>query len=71
MDLVRDGYVGEVLSTTLVGSAAAMGATELQRDASLNAGPPVPGATPTVVDLAGAMSAPGGQGGVHGGPEAV
>jgi hypothetical protein len=58
-DLVRGTYVGEVLSTTLVGSAAATGATELQRDAYLKAGPPGPGALPTVVDLAGAMSAPG------------
>ncbi len=35
-DLVRDGYVGEVLSTTLVGSAASIGATEPESSIYLN-----------------------------------
>jgi predicted dehydrogenase len=35
-DLVRTGYVGEVLSTTLVGSSGAMGATDPEHLAYLN-----------------------------------
>ncbi|MER7684937.1 Gfo/Idh/MocA family oxidoreductase [Streptomyces sp. NPDC097610] len=35
-DLVRDGYVGEVLSTTLVGSAASIGTTEPESSIYLN-----------------------------------
>jgi predicted dehydrogenase len=35
-DLVREGYVGEVLSTTLVGSVGSLSGVELQRSAYLN-----------------------------------
>ncbi|MER7684950.1 Gfo/Idh/MocA family oxidoreductase [Streptomyces sp. NPDC097610] len=35
-DLVRDGYVGDVLSTTLIGSISTMGATEPQANVYLN-----------------------------------
>lgn len=35
-DLVRDGYVGEVLSTTLIGSMSTIGGTELAANTYLN-----------------------------------
>ncbi|CAO5183824.1 Oxidoreductase [Frankia sp. AiPs1] len=35
-DLIRDGYVGEVLSTTLIGSMSTIGGTELEANTYLN-----------------------------------
>lgn len=35
-DLIRDGYVGEVLSTTLIGSMSTIGGIELETNAYLN-----------------------------------
>ena len=35
-DLIRGGYVGDVLSTTLIGSISTLGATELQANVYLN-----------------------------------